>query len=134
MKIAINIEVIKFINDLNGYQGYVQFSHRAIDKARDIFITDNPKIENENGFVFEAHFANNKESISIKQINDSWIVSRSDISNIEDRYIQSFLTDIKGFKHKVKMAQIWETKEDNLCENMRVMNLQKVVFAGFKHE
>jgi len=134
MKIATNIEVIKFINDLNGYQGYVQFSHRAIDKARDIFITDNPKIENENGFVFEAHFVNNKESISIKQINDSWIVSRSDISNIEDRDIQSFLTDIKGFNHKVKMVQIWETKEDNLCENMKIMNLQKIVFAGFDNE
>jgi hypothetical protein len=60
-------EVIKFINDLDGYQGYVQFSYRPIDKDKDIFIDKNPKVENEAGFVYEAHFYNGKNSITIKQ-------------------------------------------------------------------
>jgi len=29
------------------------------------------------------------------------------------------------------MAQIWEPENDKLCENMPVMKLKKVVFAGF---
>jgi CRISPR type III-associated protein (TIGR04423 family) len=30
------------------------------------------------------------------------------------------------------MAQIWEEENDPLCENMPVMKLKKVVFAGFR--
>lgn len=33
---------------------------------------------------------------------------------------------------KVRMAQIWEEREDNLCEGMKVKKLKKVVFIGFE--
>ena len=128
-------EVINYINDeLKGYQGYVQFSDRSIDKTKDIFLETDPNITDEKGFIYEAHFCNDKESISIKQINDRWLISKTDISNIDGTDIQEYLTDIKEFNYKVKMAQIWEEENDPLCEDMKVKKLKKVVFAGFKGE
>jgi CRISPR type III-associated protein (TIGR04423 family) len=123
--------LIKDINELQGYQGYVQFSHRPIEKSKDIFLDNNPKIEDEEGFIYEAHFCNGKESIAIRQINDGWFLSKTDISNIDKNDMQEFITDISDFNYKVKMAQIWEKVEDDLCENMKVKKLKKVVFAGF---
>ena len=126
--------LIKDINNkLQNYQGYVQFSHRPIDKEKDIFNGKAIKIEDENGFIYEAYFYNNKESISIKQINDSWLVSTTILpTDLTQDDIKEYLTDIKDFNYIVKMAQIWEAENDLLCENMKVRKLKKVVFAGFK--
>ena len=125
-------EVINYINnDLKQYQGYIQFSHRAIDLKKDIFpVIEN--IENEQGFVYEAHFCNDVESITIRQVNANWLVSITDISSVDNAEIQKYISDIKDFNYKVKMAQIWESKADELCEGMEVKKLSKVVFAGFE--
>jgi len=118
-------EVVEYINkNLKDYEGYVQFSHRAIDLDNDIF-PKSSEISNEDGFVYEAHFFKDNESIMIRQVNDAWVVSTT---NIEDAEFETFYA-IAGLK--VKMAQIWEAKADELCEGMDVMKLQKVVFAGF---
>lgn len=126
-------EVITYINALQGYQGYVQFSHRPIDKTKDIFY-DGKKVEihNEDGFIYEAHFCNDIKSISIKQLNDSWMIAETDIQNIKTEDTQVYLTDIKEFNYGIKMAQVWKDVKDKLCENIKVNKLQKVVFAGFK--
>ena len=124
-------EIVEYINNLQNYRGYVQFSHRPIDKKKDIFVDSDPKIEDEEGFVYEAHFCNDKESIAIKQINNSWMVSKTDIANIDIKDTQNYITDVSGFDYKVKMAQIWDEVEDELCENMKVKRVSKVVFAGF---
>ena len=133
MRLDTKQEVINYINELKDYQGYVQFSHRPIDKEKDIFNGKSIKIEDENGFIYEAYFCNDKESISIKQINDSWLVSTTILpTDLTQDDIKEYLTDIKDFNYIVKMAQIWEAENDLLCENMRVKKLRKVVFAGFK--
>jgi len=119
-------EVITYINSLDGYEGYVQFSHRPIDMTKDIFMQNSPKVEDESGFIYEAHFSNGTESIAIRQINDSWLVSQTNIENIE-------LETYYGIdKLKVNMAQVWEVQSDELCEGMEVKKLSKVVFAGFE--
>jgi len=118
-------EVIAYINGLKEYEGYVQFSHRAIDLEKDIF----PRkydIENEKGFVYEAHFCKDNKSIMIRQVNHEWVVSETDISNAEEETFHG-IADLK-----IKMAQIWEATPDKLCESMEVMKLKKVVFAGFE--
>ncbi len=121
-------EVIEYINSLEGFRGYVQFSHRPLEISKDIFINTNPKIECEDGFIYEAHFANKDEYITIKQFNDSWIVDRGLLKNSE-------INKYYGVSSiKVKMAQIWEEEADELCENMIVKKLKKVVFAGFEGE
>ena len=110
----------------------MQFLHRPIEKSKDIFLGNDPQVKDEDGFIYEAHFCNDKESVSIKQINNSWLVSKTDISNISSSDMQEFITDIEKFNYKAKMAQIWEEVEDELCENMKVKKLKKVVFAGFE--
>ena len=118
-------EVIDYINNLKGFRGYVQFSNRPLDLAKDIFTDNDPKVDNEIGFIYEAHFANENEYITIKQSNNSWAVDRGSLKNIE---IQKFY-GIAG--NKVKMEQIWQEESDELCEDMLVKKLKKVVFAGF---
>ena len=126
-------EVINYINSLDTYEGYVQFSHRPIDKNKDIFYEGKSlKVEDEAGFIYEAHFCNGINSIQIRQVNDSWLVSETDISNVNAADTQSYISDIESFPYKVKMVQIWEIEEDELCDNMEVKKLKKVVFAGFE--
>jgi len=120
-------ELIDYINTLKAYEGYVQFSHRPIDPMRDLFPrTDDIVLEDTQSFVYEAHFCKGDESIMIRQVNDGWIISQTEIGSAE---VETFHA-IAGLK--VKMAQIWEDKPDPLCEGMRVKKLQKVVFAGFE--
>lgn len=130
-----NEEVMEYINSLSGFSGYIQFSNREIQK-QDIF--DNEKIaiqsDDNKSFIYEAHFCDSKSSISIKQINGSWYVSMSDISTLEDDDIQIYQTSVNSLKKNIKMAQIWVSKKDEMCENFEVKKLQRVVFAGFQDE
>ena len=123
-------DIIKTINtEYKDYQGYVQFSHRPIDKQKDIFLNGNVKVEDETGFIYEAHFCNGKDSINIKQVNDSWLVDETINTPLDDTQVFIAINNLK-----VKMAQVWEEKEDELCEGMKVKKLTKTVFAGFKGE
>lgn len=123
-------EIIDYINKLENYRGYVQFSHRAIDKEKDIFVDKSPQVKNESGFIYEAHFCNGKDSVSIKQVNDSWLIDKTKDVSMSDT--QTYISDIQEFNYKIKMAQVWEEKIDDLCETMPVKKLKKVVFAGFE--
>jgi len=122
-------EVIEYINSLKGYRGYLQFSHREIDVKKDVFIDKDPLVCEEEGFVYEAHFANEKESITIRQIDDKFLVTKTDISQVPKEDINSFLSITD---QKVKMAQIWVKKEDQRCLNLKAPQLKAVVFAGFE--
>jgi len=127
-------EVVEYINTkLQEYEGYVQFSHRPLDKERDLFYNEKKvEVQDEEGFIYEAHFCNGKTSVTIKQINDGWSISKTDISDVPDSDIESYISKVEGFNYKVKMAQIWESEPDPLCEGMDVKKLKKVVFAGFE--
>ena len=135
-----NGQVIEYIKSLKGYQGYIQFSHRALEED-DIFEKNDSDIDvkDEKGFIYEAHFCNDKKSIMIRQQNAEWVVSTTDIVT-DDKKIEIdfeyFALEKTAHLEKtdsnwVKMAQIWEAKPDGLCADMDVMKLQKVVFAGF---
>jgi len=126
-------ELKEFINSLKGYGGYVQYSHRPIDKNKDIFVDKDPKIEDEDGFIYEAHFCNGNKSISVKQVNDKWLVSETDISQVSKTDIQTYKSDIQEWNYNIKMAQIWKEEVDELCESMQVKKLKKVVFIGFEN-
>ncbi len=121
-------EILQYINSLKGYQGYVQMSDKPIS---DIWKTySNIHINQEEGFVYEAHFCNATESVAIRQTNENWYVSITPLSEIKNKE-----TDIQTYhainELKVKMAQVWHVENDPLCENMPVLKLKKVVFAGF---
>ncbi len=119
-------DVIAYINEhFQGYEGYVQFSDRPIDIGIDVFMKNTVKVTNEKGFISEAHFSNGKESVAIRQMNATWRLSTTDITKAE---VETFyaIADLK-----VKMAHIWKLKEDEHCLGMDVLNIDKVVFAGF---
>ena len=125
MRFGTNAEVIEYINSLKDYQGYVQFSDRPIE---DIYTTPSSiSVDAKGGFVYEAHFCNNVESITIKQINDVWIGSNTNIKDIKDEDMTTYF----AYEKNVKMAQIWQEESDDMCEGMLVKKLKKVVFAGF---
>jgi CRISPR type III-associated protein (TIGR04423 family) len=118
-------EILEYINSLRGYEGYVQFSNRPIE---DIWTQKSDiGVDAKDGFVYEAHFSNGVESISIKQLNATWLISKTDISNIKEEDTEIFY----ALEQNVKMAQIWEEVTDPLCEDMKVKKLQKVVLVGF---
>lgn len=120
----------QYINALQNYQGYVQFSDTKIREKEDIFKEfQNIKITppSRSSFIYEAHFFNGEDSLSIKQVNSFWFVDelkKVDIGNIK--------TYEGIFGLKIKMAQIWEAVEDEFCSSMEVKKLKKVVFTGFK--
>jgi len=119
-------EILEYINSLKGYEGYVQFSNRPIE---DIWTQKSDiSVDAKGGFVYEAHFSNGVESISIKQVNDTWFVSQTDISNIN----KEELDVVHALTQNIKIAQIWEEKDDEFCEGMKVKKLQKVTFVGFE--
>ncbi len=49
-------EIIEYINNLDNYQGYIQFSNRKIDTEKDIFIKNSPKIVDEDGLFMKHIF------------------------------------------------------------------------------
>lgn len=129
-----NEKAVEYINSLNGFSGYIQFSNKDIRK-QDIFDGATIDIESEDGFIYEAHFCDNKNSICIRQINSLWYVSISDISQVKKEDTQIYKSRvIKSFEKNIKMAQVWEEKEDEMCENFKVKKLQRLVFIGFTDE
>lgn len=124
-------EIVKYIQTLEDYEGYVQLSDRPIED-----IWTNPthislSIDAKDAFIYEAHFYSQKakKSIAIRQINSSWLVSETplDAAQLPESDLQVY----HAYEKNVKMAQIWEEEHDALCENMPIKKLKKVVFAGF---
>lgn len=117
-------EILDYINALRGYQGYVQFSDRRIE---DVFLGfSDITVDPQEGFVYEAHFFNGTDTITIRQINEWWYVD--EIRNVPLTDTQTYLGVTTP---KIRMAQIWEKVPDELCEGLYVDKLSKVVFAGF---
>ncbi|MBD3807155.1 MAG: TIGR04423 family type III CRISPR-associated protein [Epsilonproteobacteria bacterium] len=120
-------EILEYINNLQGYEGYIQMSDRPIS---DIWTSKNDIVFNpSSGFIYEAHFCNGIESIAIRQINDAWHVATTQLSEVLDE--TNDIQEYDSIAGKVKMAQIWKEEADELCENMPTKKLKKVVFAGF---
>ena len=125
--------IIKINTEYKNYEGYVQFSHRCINKDIDVFYGDREvKVKDEDGFIYEAHFYNvkNKISVSIKQINSDWLINETDISMVAESDMNIFYS----IEKKVKMAQLWVSEKDEFCQQMEVKKLKKIVFAGFEKE
>lgn len=117
----------KYINSLENYQGYVQYSDSKIRDCDIFYEFQNIVLTPTNGFIYEAHFFNGKDSLTIKQVNSLWIVDKVENVNLTHTKTYSGINNLE-----IKMSQIWEEKEDSLCLGMLVKKLKKVVFTGFK--
>jgi len=117
------------------YEGYVQMSDSKIEsthlfkKAQTL-----PKWEelhNDINYIVEMALfePNSKRSILIRQQNATWLVIDELLNGNEP--IDSFFTLTKDTP-KMKIAQIWETKHNEFCLDMEVLEPKYLLFAGFE--
>ena len=130
-------EILKYVNEnLKGYEGYIQLMGKKIDKEHLFLEGERDPSLGEDELIYEAHFFSKSEnkSVSIRQINDGWFVDEVDLNKVtlEENGTKTFYSKFSDFK--IKMAQIWEEENDKLCENLPVLKLQKIVFAGFEKD
>lgn len=126
------LKVSETINSLSGYCGFIQYSNRA---EHEVFPTpqESVSIEPGEGFIIEAHFFNPKtnHSIAIRHCNSHWLKDEEKLDDLSSDS-EYYLTKIKNIK--IRMKQVWREVKDPRCENMAVLKLQKVMFAGFKEK
>ena len=141
-------EILRYVNDdLKDYEGYIQLMGKKIDKEQLFLAGERTPSLGKDDLIYEAHFfsANSKKSVSIRQINDGWLVDETALGDInldpeKNPDVKEFHSKSKPdfsdkFKDvKIKMVQIWDKQEDKYCENLKVSRLQKIVFAGFKKD
>ena len=58
-------EIKDYIDKLEDYQGYIQYSNRPISKKDDIFIEDNPKVDEQQGFIPKKSIPNHRITIIV---------------------------------------------------------------------
>jgi len=138
MKLATKEEIKNYLENLEGFDGYVQISNREFDKDKDIFINKKIQINDKEGFIVEAAFSNGKKSIMVNFINGEWIVNEYELNNKHIEFME-FNTRIKDFNKKIKMAQIFEETEEEISdingenrESIKTLIFKTSVFAGFK--
>ena len=138
-------EILRYVNDdLKDYEGYIQLMGKKIDKEQLFLAGDRTPSLGKDDLIYAAHFfsANSKKSVSIRQINDGWLVDETALGDInldpeKNPDVKEFHSKSKPdfsdkFKDvKIKMVQIWKEENDELCKNLPVLKLQKTVFAGF---
>ena len=136
MKLRTNEEVKEYIENLKGFEGYVQVSNRRFESEKDLFINRDIKVEDKNGFIIEAAFCNGEKSIMVTFLNGEWIVSEYDIKNLKT---QKYLSKLENKNLKVKIAPIFEEIEEEISdidgsnkETIKTIILKTVVFAGFE--
>lgn len=137
MKFQDKNEIKNYLENLDGFEGYVQISNRKFEK-KDLFINKKIEIDDENGFIIEGAFYKDNKSIMVSFVNGEWIVSEYDIKDDET---DIFLSKIEGSNLKIKMAKIFEEIEEEISdvngenkETIKTTILKAVVFAGFKGE
>lgn len=125
-----------FYENLNGeFEGYIQMSNEKLDKIFSSkqtlpFWEDLHKNKN---FIFEACFFDRDRSITIRQINNAFVVIDEKLSNYENKTEEIFIAKSfeNNMKLKAKITQIWEEKEDENCENLQVLKPTLLLFSGF---
>jgi len=142
-------ELIKNLSDIPKikYTGYIWKSDNPAPEIKinpkDIFsdIGENP-------FIIEGYLYSESESqsISIKQIDGQYFISKIDLAGIDlknlpdDIFAQHcYLSDPAIFKLNndfkyIKFVEYWESKPDDLCAGMQVLQPARIAFIGFSKE
>ncbi|MDO9578463.1 MAG: TIGR04423 family type III CRISPR-associated protein [Candidatus Cloacimonadales bacterium] len=129
------------------YTGYLWKSNSPTPDVLNASTYDFSNIE-ENPFIIEGYLYSESEnfSISIKQIDGQYFISKIDLAEIDlknppkdEITPHCYLSDPAIFKKNndfkyIKFIEFWEEKEDNLCENMKVLKPAWIAFLGFCKE
>jgi CRISPR type III-associated protein (TIGR04423 family) len=129
-------ELKSFYENLNGeFEGYIQMSDGKLDKifsSKQTLPSWEDLHKNKN-FIFEACFFDGDRSLTIRQINNAFVVIDEKLSNYENKTEEIFIAKSleNNMKLKAKITQIWEEKEDKNCENLQVLKATLLLFSGF---
>ena len=134
-------ELKKFYNNLREdvLVGYIQLSDSRITEDK-LYLT--PKILPEwnnntykSNFIYEAAFFDEKSNISIliRQIDDKWLVNTVDFNKKDNKteITEEFFIAKTENTPRVKMKNIWQEQEDELCNKFHVLKHVYSAFAGF---
>lgn len=129
-------ELKSFYENLNSeFEGYIQMSDEKLDKifsSKQTLPSWEDLHKNKN-FIFEACFFDGDRSLTIRQINNAFVVIDEKLSNYENKTEEIFIAKSleNNMKLKAKITQIWEEKEDENCENIKVLKPTLLLFSGF---
>ena len=126
-------EFYEGLSDL--FEGYIQMSDEKLDKifsSKQTLPSWEDLHKNKN-FIFEACFFDGDRSLTIRQINNAFVVIDEKLSNYENKTEEIFIAKSleNNMKLKAKITQIWEEKEDKNCENLQVLKATLLLFSGF---
>lgn len=116
------------------YEGYIWMSNQPAPKVFKNEECERELIDGENPFIVEAQLCDGTYSISVKFIDGEYLVNKFDISEkpsdkfeySEQKYIANF-DEVAGLQFR----QYWREKEDELCNNMKVLQPAEFIFVGF---
>ena len=129
-------ELKSFYENLNGeFEGYIQMSDEKLDKilsSKQTLPSWEDLHKNKN-FIFEACFFDGDRSLTIRQMNNAFVVIDEKLSNYENKTEEIFIAKSleNNMNLKAKITQIWEEKEDKNCENLQVLKATLLLFSGF---
>jgi len=117
-------ESLKRYRDFEGYVQYI--SKPGVHRLEPGFeIEEKP---NEMGLYSKDQ----QKSVMVRFINGEWFIDEVDVSDVLKDDIETFLSEVKGYK--VRVAQIWEIESDPWCEGFEVQRFIKNVFMGFEKD
>ena len=116
------------------YEGYIWWSNKSTPEVLKNAEYERELIDGENPFVVEAQLYDGVNSISVKYVDGEYVVNKFDITAkpsdnceySEQKYIANF-DKVLGLQFR----QYWRGKEDNQCNNMKVLQPAELVFVGF---
>lgn len=121
------------------YQGYIWRSDSDSpevltgDKAYGGFTPD----PSENPFIIEGNLWDEATgiSISIRYIDGRYYIHRTTLTGETDHStIKKYVAHrIDEYKY-LRFVQLWESREDPMCEGMEVLGPSKLVFIGFTND
>lgn len=121
------------------YQGYIWRSDSDSpevltgDKAYGGFTPD----PSENPFIIEGNLWDEATgvSISIRYIDGRYYIHRTTLTGETDHStIKKYVAHrIDEYKY-LRFVQLWESREDPMCEGMEVLEPSKLVFIGFTND
>lgn len=115
----------------DSFEGYILLSDKEPFILENKPLPDFDSLCNGRNFIVEATLFCKVQNrcISIRQINDNFLVQRICLDDYPHKDFERFIT----INNKVaKVAQIWEEEIDLLCENLPVLKHKFSLFAGFE--
>lgn len=122
------------------YQGYVWYSDQTEPQILDGEDFELKRNAMENPFVIEALLYDGAHSIQVKYVDGSYLVRNICIKDVEGKLsfepaedMEFYLPNRMDLKGKVlAFKRYWKQMADPMCEDMKVLVPQPLVFVGFE--